>query len=65
MRAISTLRLADEDVEAFLAALDHYGYEHAAVFLRACAYALIESRRKDANLVSPIAFQKATDGQSA
>jgi hypothetical protein len=41
MRAISTLRLSEKERELFLAALAYYGYENAAVFLRAAAQALI------------------------
>jgi hypothetical protein len=53
MRAISTLRLSDKERELFRSALEYYGYENAAAFLRDCAQALIVAHH-DKNALGPV-----------
>jgi hypothetical protein len=53
MRAVSTLRLTDKERELFLVALKAYGYENAAVFLRAAAQALIVAHQHHQKLELP------------
>ena len=56
MRAVSTLRLSDKERELFLSALEHYGYENAATFLRDCAQALIVAHHHKNRLGPTLSF---------
>jgi hypothetical protein len=64
MRAITTLRLRENDVELFHEALRFYGYQTGASFLRVCAYLLIESRRQNLRLINPLSFRTKTPKKS-
>jgi hypothetical protein len=57
MRAVSTLRLTDKERQLFLDALQEYGYENGAAFLRACAHALIDHHYKREKLKPVLSFQ--------
>jgi hypothetical protein len=57
MRAVSTLRLSDKDRELFRRALEYYGYENAAAFLRACAHALIIAHHHKEHLGPALSFE--------
>jgi hypothetical protein len=57
MRAISTLRLSDKERELFRRALQFYGYENAAVFLRAAAQALIVAHHHKQGLGPTLSFE--------
>jgi hypothetical protein len=57
MRAISTLRLSDKERELFRRALEYYGYENAAVFLRAAAQALIIAHHHKKHLGPALSFE--------
>jgi hypothetical protein len=57
MRSISTLRLTDKERNLFLEALQHYGYEDGASFLRAAARALIAHHRQREKLDPVLRFQ--------
>jgi hypothetical protein len=57
MRAISTLRLSDKERELFLSALEYYGYENAAAFLRDCAQALIVAHHHKERLGPVLSFE--------
>jgi hypothetical protein len=57
MRAISTLRLSDKERELFRRALEYYGYENAAVFLRAAAQALIVAHHHKDSLGPALSFE--------
>lgn len=41
MRSMGTLKLPEKEAEKFVAALEHYGFEKSAIFLRRCAMTLI------------------------
>jgi len=58
MRSVATLKLPEEEVEVFQAALRRYGFERGAHFLRACAHALMEHDHKGERLISPLEFQR-------
>lgn len=57
MRSLGTLKLPDEDADKFLKALEAYGQERSAAFLRRCAYALIRHHEAQEPLQIPLAFQ--------
>jgi hypothetical protein len=57
MRAISTLRLSDKERELFRRALEYYGYENAAAFLRDCAQALIVAHHHKNALAPALSFE--------
>jgi hypothetical protein len=61
MRAVSTLRLTDKERELFLVALEEYGYEDGASFLRGCARALIAHHRQGDKLEPVLRFQLEVD----
>jgi hypothetical protein len=57
MRSISTLRLPDRERELFLAALEYYGFEDGASFVRSCARALIAHHVHRDRLETLLSFQ--------
>ena len=57
MRSVGTLKIPKEDAEKFLAALEGYGFEKSAIFLRRCAYALIKHHASGHKLAQPLAFE--------
>lgn len=57
MRSIGTLKIPHEDTKEFLDALNGYGFEKSAIFLRRCAKALMKHYKAGDVLEQPLAFK--------
>lgn len=57
MRSLGTLKMPEEDVAEFQAALQAYDFESSATFLRRCAYALMKHHKAGETLLRPTAFR--------
>jgi len=57
MRSLGILKLPESDAQKYLDALEAYGHERSAAFLRRCAYALIRHHQQDEKLESPLSFK--------
>jgi hypothetical protein len=51
------LRLSEGDFEKFQLALQNYGHESSAEFVRRCSIALIRHHQADEKLVLPLRFK--------
>lgn len=57
MRTLGTLKLPEGDCARFRQALQAYGFEKSASFLRRCAYALIKHHKAHEELAQPLSFK--------
>jgi hypothetical protein len=54
---VPRLGLPEADAEKFQLALQHYGHESTAEFMRQCALCLIRHHQADEKLVLPLSFK--------
>ena len=57
---VGSLKLYPAEAEKFKSAIDHYGYESTALFLRRAALGLIKHHKQGDTLAAPLAL-KTTD----